>query len=336
MTLGIQKLLGGVPIDVALPNFTANGINKPANILGYTTLPLSGETGPLQYEEGPIFRQTTGDTGRWSQGGRAFNISFWIRIPSGGGGNVISLYNHGYLSGMNVNYNDSFSVGVTETSISMEDTLNNVRNIGQENTRSLSFSTNYEINQQNTGWHHIYMQLDRGGETGQLRVDNRNIGWQTITKTGSNAVSNAGEGYSAFSVGGRRIQIQQGTETLVAYQSMAGEFDICHLGIYQSNIIGSGTNSLYPRFFDPGSSGRLDGTLTFPSGNPGDNYGSAFPYPLLWCEFDYNNGAGRLVGAALQPMSDSYSISGSEADIFDATGGLSFQGPGSGTVTEST
>jgi hypothetical protein len=335
MTLGIQKLQGGVPFDVALPNFNSAGIRKPENILAYATLPLHGGSGPLQNEGGPIFRAGTGDTGTWSQGGHPICVSFWIRIPSGGGGQVVSLYNHGYLSGMNVNYNDSFGIAVTETQISMSDNLNNVQNIGFENTRSIGFSKNYNINQQNAGWHHVFATLNRGDETGQLYVDGRNIGWDSITTSGSNAVSNAGEGYSAFSIGGRRIQTQVGVTTQVSYNSLAGEYDICHLGIYQNaNLVGAGTNTLYPRFYDPGTTGRLDGTWTPPTGEAGNNYGPAFPYPLLWAEFDFDSDQGRtLKGASLQPLSNTYSISGPESDIFDASETFNYEGTGSGSVS---
>jgi hypothetical protein len=331
MTLGIQKLQGGVPFDVALPNFNSAGIRKPANRMGYVTLPLSGQAGPLQNEPGPIFRGGTGSTGSWTQGGHPFVISFWIRIPNGGGGNVISLYNHGYLSGMNVNYNDRFDIAVTETQISMSDNLNNSQNIGFENTRSIGFSKNYNINQQNAGWHHVFATLNRGDESGQLYVDGRNIGWDSITTSGSNAVSNAGEGYSAFSIGGRRIQTQVGVTTQVSYQSLAGEYDICHLGVWQGGGIGGGTNTFYPRFYDPGTSGRLDGTWTPPTGEPGQNYGTAFPYPMLWCEMDYSNsGANSIEGTAFAPLNDTYDITGPEANIFDQGSTLSWQAGVSG------
>jgi hypothetical protein len=338
MTLGIQKLQGALPVDVVLPDFTSDGIAKPANILAYAEFPLTGQAGPLQNGIGPIFRTSTADGGRWNQNGHPLGISFWIRIPSGGGGNVVDLYNEGYLSGMNVNFNDAFSLGVTETQITMVDQLNNSQNIGQENTRTISFTKAFNINQHNAGWHHVLASLDRPNETGQLYVDGRNIGWDSISTSGSNAVDNSGEGYSAFSVGGVRKQRQQGVNTVVDYSSLAGAFDICHLGIYQSlNLIGAGTNTIYPRFFDPGTTGRLDGTLTFPTGNPGDTTGTAFPYPLLWAEFNFDSNQGKNVaGASLQPLHDSYTISGSESNIFDATTTFSYEGTGSGSVSEPT
>ena len=335
MTLGIQKLQGGTAFDVALPNFNSAGIRKPANILAYATLPLLGQRGPLQNEPGPIFRPGTGDNGTYSHGGHPICVSFWIRIPSGGGGQVVSLYNYGYLSGMNVNYNDEFGIAVTETQISMTDNLNNSQNIGFENTRGISFLTNYNINQQNAGWHHVFATLNRGSETGQLYVDGRNIGWDSITTSGSNAVSNAGEGYAAFSVGGKRLQRQQGVLTEVTYSSLAGEFDICHLGIYQNaNLVGTGTNTLYPRFYDPGTTGRLDGTWTPPTGEAGNNSGPAFPYPLLWAEFDFNSNQGRtLKGASLELLTETYSISGPESNIFNASKTFNYEGTGLGSVS---
>lgn len=340
MTLGIQKLQGGLPVDVVLPNFTSAGIHKPANIIAYTELPVTSQRGPLQNgggNQGPIFRTNTADGGRWNQNGHPFGISFWIRF-SGSGGSVVDLYNHGYLSPMNVNFNDEFNLSVSDTQISMTDKLNNSENIGSENTKTISFVKAYNINQQNAGWHHVFVFLNRGNETGELYVDGRDIGWDSISTSGSNAVSNSGEGYSAFSVGGVRKQRQQGTNTVVDYSSLAGAFDICHLGFWQSpNLVGTGgsnTNTLYPRFFDPGRTGRLDGTLTFPSGNPGETNGKAFPYPLLWAEFDFSHFEGKRVeGASLQALTDSYVISGSESDIFDATVTFNYEGTGSGSVS---
>ena len=79
------------------------------------------------------------------------------------------------------------------------------------------------------------------------------------------------------------------------------------------------------------------GTLTFPTGNPGDTTGTAFPYPLLWAEFNFDSNQGKNVaGASLQPLHDSYTISGSESNIFDATTTFSYEGTGSGSVSEPT
>ena len=325
MTLGIQKLQGGVPFDVALPNFNSAGIRKPANRMGYVLTPRWPATdgslneGPMQKSAGPIERPGTGATGRWTRGGFPFVISFWIRIPAGGGGNILSFYNPGYLVGLGPNNNDSFSFNVTETAISMGDTI-------RDNSRS--FSRAYDINQQNSGWHHVFATMNRTTSS-SLYVDGRNIGWDTVTESGSG--STEGTGYGAIGIGGRRIQTQVGVTTQVSYASLAGEYDICHLGVWQGGGIGGGTNTFYPRFYDPGTSGRLDGTWTPPTGEPGQFNGTAFPYPMLWCEMDYSNsGATRIEGTAFASPSNTYDITGPEANIFDQGSTLSCQAGVSG------
>lgn len=335
MTLGIQKLQGGVPFDVALPNFNSAGINKPEDKMGYVLTPRwpddggSLVEGPMQNSAGPIFRASTGDTGGWSRGGFPFVISFWIRIPSGGGGNILSLYNPGYLVGLGPNNNDSFTISVNESGIGMNDVINSY-----PVSNSRSFSRAYSINQQNAGWHHVFITMNRTA-TSSLYVDGRNIGWDTVTETGSG--STEGTGYGAIGIGGQRIQTQVGLTTQVSYASLAKEYDICHLGVWQGGGIGGNTNDFYPRFYDPGTSGRMDGTWTPPTGEPGENSGTAFPYPMIWCEFDYGNAnATPIVGTAFAPRTDTYSISGSEANIFDHKGTLSYEGPGSGSISAAT
>ena len=149
MTLGIQKLQGGVPFDVTLPNFNSAGIRKPANRMGYVVTPRWPDSGgslvegPMQNSAGPL----QPPIGLWTRGGFPFVISFWIRIPAGGGGNILSLYNPGYLVGLGPNNNDSFSFNVTDTTISMGDTINSY-----PVSNSRSFSRAYDINQQNAGW----------------------------------------------------------------------------------------------------------------------------------------------------------------------------------------
>jgi len=329
MTLGIQKLQGGVPFDVALPDFNSAGIRKPANRMGYVLTPRwpddggSLVEGPMQNDSGPIFRPNTGDTGRWLRGGFPFVISFWIRIPAGGGGNILSLYNPGYLVGLGPNNNDSFSFNVTETAISMSDTISNF-----PNNNSRSFSRAYDINKQNAGWHHVFATMNRTTSS-QLYVDGRNIGWDTVTETGSGSLQ--GKGYGAIGIGGRRIQTQVGVTTQVSYQSLAGEYDICHLGIWQAGGIGGDTGDFYPRFYDPGTSGRMDGTWTPPTGGPGEDTATAFPYPMIWCEMDYGNANATLIkGTAFASRTDTYSISGSEDNIFDQSETLSWQAGVSG------
>ena len=293
MALGIQKLSGSGPVNVVLPDFDSAGINKPANVMGYVLTPRWPDTGgsqiegPLQPGNGPVFRPNTGTTGSWLRtGGSTFVISFWIRIPTGGGGNIISLYEPGYLVGHTNNYN-TFTLNVTENAISMEDSYGTVTH---------TFNRAFEINKENTGWHHVFVSYNKTTSS-SLYVDGNSIGWDTAAS--GTAAENSTAGYLAIGIGGQRKQTQQGTNTVVSYQSLANEFDICHLGLWQSGGIGGGDNDFYPRFYDPGDTGRLGGTWTPPTGQGGNTAGTAFPYPMIWAEMDYSNSQAQpIVGAA--------------------------------------
>lgn len=321
MTLGIQKLQGGVPFDVALPNFNSAGIRKPANRMGYVLTPRwptdagTLSEGPLQNSSGPV------GNGSWTRGGFPFVISFWIRIPAGGGGNIITLYNPGHLVGLGSNHNDSFSINVTETTITMTDQLNNVENIGFENTGQIDFTRSYDINQQNAGWHHVFITMNRTTSS-DLYVDGRNIGWDSITTSGQNLQDNVGKGYGAIGIGGTRTQVQQGVTTVVNYADLANQYDICHLGIWQGGGIGGNTNDFYPRFFDPGTSGKMDGSWTAPTGS---QEVTAFPYPMIWCEFDYSNsGAQPIVGTAFGARTTTFNVN-NESQVFDESSTISWE-----------
>ena len=143
-----------------------------------------------------------------------------------------------------------------------------------------------------------------------------------MTESGSG--STEGTGYGAIGIGGGRVQTQVGLTTQVSYQSLAGEYDICHLGIWQGGGICGDTNDFYPRFYDPGVSGRMDGTF--------DNTTStALPYPMLWCEMDYSNsGATAIKGTAFASRLDTFNLNGPEADIFDQGSTLNWQAGVSG------
>jgi hypothetical protein len=320
MTLGIQKLQGGVPFDVALPNFNSAGIRKPEDVMAYALTPrwpdFAGELidGPMQPGSGPVFRQFANDNGRFQPKARPFVISFWIRIPSGGGGNVLSLYNPGYQVGV-VGGLHSFNISVTETTITMSDVYGSERH---------DFSRSFDINQQNTGWHHVFITYNHS-TTSSLYVDGRDIGWDSASQSASGP-GQASEGYLAVGIGGQRKQVQQGLNTVVVYTHLANQYDLCHLGLWQGGGIGGNTNDFYPRFYDPGTSGRMDGTWTAPTGGPGNAYGTAFPYPLIWCELDYsNNNASPIVGAAFASRTETFSFSGAESNIFDQSESIAWQ-----------
>lgn len=325
MTLGIQKLQGGVPFDVALPNFNSAGIRKPEDVMGYALTPRwtndAGELkdGPMQPGPGPVFRQTAGnDNGRFQPQARPFVISFWIRIPSGGGGNVLSLYNPGYLVGV-VGAQNSFNISVTETTITMSDVYGSLRH---------DFSRSFDINQQNAGWHHVFITYHHS-TTSSLYVDGRNIGWDSASQSAS-GYGGGSEGYLAVGIGGQRKQVQQGVTTVVVYSDLANQYDLCHLGLWQGGGIGGDTNDFYPRFYDPGTSGRMDGTWTAPAGGPGSASGTAFPYPLIWCELQYdpsvtNKNDLPMTGAAFALRTETFSFSAGESNIFDQSATVYFQ-----------
>ena len=311
MVLGIQKLSGASgPVDVLLPNFAANGINKPAGKVLYQTLPWwpddggSIVEGPLQDSNPFTIGEGTGAT--WARGTRMpWTISFWIRVPSGGGGVVFTLNNPGYRF-LGTNNTSSFQVTVTENTISLAD------NQGYTLSRSIN------LNKENTGWHHIWMVYDRDpNENRLLYVDGRNVGWSTSTST----TTGIGDGYAEFAIGGNRISQQVGVTQVISLQSVANEYDICHLGIWGS---GNSTLSKFYPFYDPGSTGALTGTWNFP--------GTSGPYPSLWCEFNYSTGWNVTKGYTLEGRGSTFDTTDTPANIFDAEGTLSQAG--TGTITE--
>jgi hypothetical protein len=306
MVLGIQKLSGASgPVDMPLPNFAANGINKPAGKVLWAGNSIRPDQNPFSFYESGI--------GQWTQGLRMpWTISFWIRVPSGGGGTVFALQNPGYLFGGG-NNTSLFQVGVTENTISLED------NQGYTLSRSI------DLNKENTGWHHIWMVYDRDPYANRLLyVDGRNVGWSTSTST----TTGLGDRYWEFSIGGWRKSTQVGVTQVISLHSVANEFDICHLGIWgptNQNI-----NQLYP-FYDPGSTGALSYTppYTTPATWPfPDTQG---PRPGLWCEFNYSTGWSDITGYAndggtFDPNTQT------EEQIFNAY--QTFNQAGTGTITE--
>lgn len=310
MVLGIQKLTGASgPVDVALPPFTATGINKPAGTMMFFTLPKWPDQGG-DLQEGPVQNDSAiGDLGankQWLRGTpMPWRISFWIRVPTGGGGNVFTLKNPGYLF-LGPNNTDSFAVNVTETGISLSD------NQGYNLSRSL------DLNKENTGWHHIWIEYDRDQSGGDRRlyVDGRNRGWDTSTYVGPGG-DPTGDGYGEFSIGGARTSRQVGVNQVITLNSLANEYDLCHLGIWGTGV---SLSQVYP-FYDPGDTGKLSGSY--------QQNNDPTPYPSIWCELDFNdNSATPIKGYSLEGRDQTFIPTADPATIFDAAGNMSTAGTG--------
>lgn len=306
MVLGIQKLSGASgPVDVALPNFSANGINKPAGKVLYQGTSLKPDVNPFSFYESGI--------GQWTQGLRMpWTISFWIRVPAGGGGTVFALQNPGYLFGGG-NFTTHFEIGVTENTISLAD------NQGYTLSRSI------DLNKENYGWHHIWMVYDRDpNENRLLYVDGRNVGWDTSTST----TTGLGDRYWEFSIGGYRKSTQVGVTQVISLHSVANEFDICHLGIWGA---GNGNiRQLYP-FYDPGSTGALSNTPPWTTPATWSFPSTSGHYPGLWCEFNYSTGWSVITGYTFDFGTFDPSTQTME-QIFNAY--ETFSQAGTGTITE--
>jgi hypothetical protein len=177
-------------------------------------------------------------------------------------------------------------VGVTETGIQLSDNL------------GYTLSTDIDLNKENPGWHHIWITYDREDTSPDqaLYVDGRNIGWKNSTYNGPGG-NPSGDGYGEFSIGGRRVSTQVGTDQVITYASLANEFDLCHFGIWTQSLAG-----VYPAY-DPGTLGKLEGT--YGQGDDPD------PYPSIWCELDHATGNGKTING--------YSLAGRSAGTFDPT-----------------
>lgn len=306
MVLGIQKLTGASgPVEVAKPNFVSTGINKAKNIVAYHTLPSWPDDGG-SLDEGPVQNDSAiGDLGaikQWLRGTpMPWRISFWIKVPAGGGGNIFTLKNPGYLF-LGPNNTDQFAVNVTETGISLTD------NQGYNLSRTL------DLNKENTGWHHIWIEYDRdqsGGDR-KLYVDGRNRGWDTSTYVGPGGRP-TGDGYGEFSIGGARTSTQVGVEQVISYNSVSNSFCLAHLGIWATGV---SLSQVYP-FYDPGDTGKLSGTYQ-QNDNP-------TPYPSIWCELDLDDQlAEPIKGYSLQGRGDTFDPTADPTTIFDAAGLLSY------------
>lgn len=278
MSIGIQKLNGNSgPANVPFPNYITSGMEKPANMIGRVELPSwGGGIGPgrssAPLNSSGFSTVLTGDS-RFTSLWGGIKISMWIRTSQNRGGEILSFSRAvtGTDSGPQAQGTDEFGISV-----------------GADGISAGGAECLFNLNEFNSGWHHVFFAYNTGGALHELYVDGRPKTW-TTPSSGSAFTS----GFDALHIGGRMINFLQGVTDYTKNFSWSGgtqQFDIAQLAVYE----GGGLGDFYP-FNDLGNSGKAPGTFVPAAPN---SFGRAHPYPIIYISFDngpYASGNFNLV-----------------------------------------
>jgi hypothetical protein len=269
MSIGIQKLNGNSgPADVPFPAYLTSGMEKPANMIGRVELPAWPDSnGSMVFGPGiggfSTIQIGSGNhkfTGKWG----GIRISMWIRTSQNRGGEILSFSRAvtGTDSGPQAQGTDSFGISV-----------------GADGISAGGAECLFDLNEFNSGWHHVYFAYRTGGDLHELHVDGRPKTW-TTPSSGSAFTS----GFDALHIGGRMLNFLQGvTDYTINFEWSGGtqQFDIAQLAVYE----GGGVGDFYP-FKDLGTTGKAPGTFVLPDPN---SFGIAHPYPIVYMNFDQSD-----------------------------------------------